>query len=142
MFEGKTKAVLQLLTKSSKGGVLHPKDNIPTNNGKTQSVLEALKSKHPQIQPASAAAVQSEDEEPTDVHPVIFDRINATTIRTAALHTTGAGCRIDAKGWRRLCTAFGSASNDLCHSPGRTSEHNICRPHRTFPLPGMQINRT
>ncbi len=87
--------------------MLDPKDNIPTNNSKTQLVLEALKSKHPQSQLASAAAVQSEDEEATDVHPVIFlDRINATAIiRTAALHTTGAAgpSEIDAKGWRRLC---------------------------------------
>ncbi len=49
---------------------------------------------------------------------VVFDRIDAALIRVAALRTTGAAgpSGIDAKGWRRLCTAFKSASNDLCHS--------------------------
>ena len=39
-------------------------------------------------------------------------------IRSAALRTNGAAgpsC-LDAASWRRLCTSFKSASNDLCHS--------------------------
>ena len=55
---------------------------------------------------------------PPTVHPVIFDSIQAKTIRSAALHTNGAAgpSGIDARGWRRLCCSFKSASDDLCHS--------------------------
>ena len=49
---------------------------------------------------------------------LIFESIDATCIRSTVLHTFGAGgpSRLDAYGWRRLCTSFGKASNDLCHS--------------------------
>ena len=56
--------------------------------------------------------------EPPIVHPVVFEAIDATSIKRAALHTDGAAgpSGIDARGWRRLCTSFQSASDDLCHS--------------------------
>ena len=49
-------------------------------------------------------------------HPVIFDALNASVIRSAALHTNGAAglSGIDTYGWWRLCTSFGDASDDLC----------------------------
>ena len=45
-------------------------------------------------------------------------RIDASSIRSAALHTKGAAgpSGIDAPCWRRLCSSFKSASHDLCHS--------------------------
>ena len=45
-------------------------------------------------------------------------KIDAASIRTAALRTDGTArpSGIDARGWRRICTSFHSASNDLCHS--------------------------
>ena len=48
----------------------------------------------------------------------MFDEIDATEIRSAALRTTGAvgPSGIDAHCWRWLCTSFKSASQDLCHS--------------------------
>ena len=56
--------------------------------------------------------------EPPIVHPVVFEAIDATSIKRAALHTDGAAgpSGIDARGWRRLCASFQSASDDLCHS--------------------------
>ena len=118
MFEGKTKAALQLLYNRGKGGVLHLDDTVPSNNGGSTTVLEALKSKHPTSQPASTNAIHPAEDESTDIHPVVFDCIDAAQIRSAALRTNGAAgpSGIDAKGWRRLCTAFKSDSNDLCHS--------------------------
>ena len=49
-------------------------------------------------------------------HPTIFDSITGESIRMAALHTHGAvgPSGLDAFSWRRLCTAFGQKSNDLC----------------------------
>ena len=68
--------------------------------------------------PASENSIQQAEGELTDIHPVVFDCIDAAKIRAAALRTTGAAgpSGIDARGWRRLCTSFKSASNDLCHS--------------------------
>ena len=45
-----------------------------------------------------------------------FDSITAETIRNSALHTQGAAgpSGMDALSWRRLCTAFGEKSNNLC----------------------------
>ena len=55
---------------------------------------------------------------PQEVHPVIFESIDAGVIRSAALHTTGSAgpSGIDAHGWRRLCTSFKGASSELCNS--------------------------
>ena len=55
---------------------------------------------------------------PPAVHPVIFDSIQGATIHSAALRTSGAAgpSGIDARGWRRLCSSYKSASDDLCHS--------------------------
>ena len=52
------------------------------------------------------------------MHPVIYDRIDASWIRSAALNTKGAAgpSGLDAHCWRRLCTSFHSTSQDLCHS--------------------------
>ena len=56
--------------------------------------------------------------DPPNVHPVIYQDINAKTIRSAALRTSGAAgpSGIDARGWRRMCCSFKSASDDLCNS--------------------------
>ena len=54
--------------------------------------------------------------EPPTVHPVVFEAIDATTIKAAALCTDGAAgpSGIDPRGWRRLYASFHSASAHLC----------------------------
>ena len=47
MFQGKTSAALQLLTRSGNDGVLHVDDPVDQSNPESQSVLDILKSKHP-----------------------------------------------------------------------------------------------
>ena len=51
-------------------------------------------------------------------HPIIFESIDGEAIRRAALHTEGSAgpSRIDAAGWRRMCTSFRKGSSDLCNS--------------------------
>ncbi len=74
-----------------------------------------LKSKHPTGQPVSADSIQSAVGAPDDVHPVVFDSINAAVIRNAALHTAGAAgpSGIDARdgGDSALLSSL-----HLCHS--------------------------
>ena len=56
------------------------------------------------------------DGEPEPANPIIFNGLDADAIRQAALHTHGtAGTSgLDAYAWRRLCSSFKSASNNLC----------------------------
>lgn len=118
MFQGKTSAALQLLTQNGNSGVLHVDDPADRSDPESRSVLDVLKFKHPQAQPASPDAVLLNSSEVPQIHPVIFDQITASSIRSAALRTKGAAgpSGIDAHCWRRLCTSFKSASDDLCHS--------------------------
>ena len=113
MFLGKTKDAIRLLSTSDCGG---PLDLNEIFDGK--SVLEILESKHPPPRPTSPEALFHPDVEPPTVHPVVFEAIDARCIRSTALHTFGAAgpSGTDAACWRRLCTAYKKASNDLCHA--------------------------
>ena len=90
------------------------------SNGITQTVLDILKLKHPESKPMRAPVIDGSansisKEEP---HPVIFERITGSLIRTMVLRTEGAAgpSGLDAQGWRRLCTSFKKDSASLCNS--------------------------
>ena len=55
---------------------------------------------------------------PKEPHPVIFDHIIGSLVRSMALRTEGAAgpSGIDAQGWRRLCSSFQQASSELCEA--------------------------
>ena len=97
--------------------VLHLDSNIGTDAA-PRSVHDVLLAKHPPGQHVSTNALYSTTTEPPTVHPVVFEAIDETTIKAAALRTDGAAgpSGIDAQGWRRLCASFQAASADLCHS--------------------------
>ena len=119
MFQGKTKAALRLITEKNVGNLMHLDSDTIGADGTTCTVRDALLSKHPTGQPVSTNALHiTTTTEPPTVHAVVFDAIDATTIKTTALRTDGAAgpSGIDARGWRRLCASFRSASTDLCHS--------------------------
>ena len=52
---------------------------------------------------------------PPTVHPVIFDGLQGPLVCAAALQTfsDASPSGVDARGWRRLCTSFRSALDDL-----------------------------
>ena len=116
MFQGKTKAALELLGNQEKGGVLQLDDQVPSGPCGPKSVREILKEKHPSGQPADPESLVLDDAHP--VHDIVFDCIDASLIRAAALKTSGAAgpSGIDAYGWRRLCTCYQSSSRDLCQA--------------------------
>ena len=118
MLEGKCKAAINLLTESTRGGCLKLDTVIPSEHSKQFIVLDALLEKHPANQAASPDIILMNSSTPPTPHPIIFDSIDASTIRAAALHTDGSAgpSGIDARGWRRLCSSFHSSSTDLCHS--------------------------
>ena len=116
MFMGKCKAALDLLSKDNNGGLLHLDDPADAKSPNSPTVREELISKHPPGQPAYSSCILPS--EPQDPHHVIFDSLDADTIRSAALKVNGAAgpSGLDAHGWRRLCTCFKGASRDLCAS--------------------------
>ena len=120
MLQGKTKAAIRLISDECKGGVLQLDSYIPSSNPETepQTICEILALKHPPAQLASAESILSSESHPPTVHPVMFDCVDAASIRKATLHTDGAAAPscIDARGWRRICTSFQTASYDLCQS--------------------------
>ena len=136
MFQGKTSSALRLLTEQNKGVVLHLNDSVDTSNG-PQKVKEILISKHPPGHPVSSEAIVSGV--PPDIYPVRFESLDATVIKNAVLKTSGAAgpSGLDALGWRRLCTSFKSASQDLCHSLALTAKRictNLIDPACIAPL--------
>ena len=95
MFQGKTQALLGLLSNKSKGGLLHLNDVIGNSSTPT-TVKDVLKSKHPEAAVATSDTIISRS--PPDCHPVIFESIESNTIH---LSQHPRGC------WsfrfRRLC---------------------------------------
>ena len=88
-------------------------------------MLDALLEKHPAKQPAFPDIILMNNSTPPTPYPMIFDSIDASTIRAAALHTDGSAgpSGIDARRWRRLCSSFHSSSTDLCHSLALMARH-------------------
>ena len=116
IFAGKLKAALDLLTNDNTGGLLHLDQHIDANDSNSSTVKDILISKHPASQPAYTSCIILSDIE--DPHPIIFESLDADSIRSAALKIKGAAgpSRLDAHAWRRLCTCFKGASRDLCAS--------------------------
>ncbi len=76
MFAGKCKSALNLLSQSNSGGILHLHDYSDPANPDSPSVREV----HPMSQPALPNCILQSP--PIDPHPVIFESINAATIRS------------------------------------------------------------
>ena len=116
MMSGKTRSALHLLSKrSNQTRILGLDEEI---EGKT--VRDILKDKHPQPKSASIDALitPSADDIPGHLPSILFEGISPEDIRHAALHTEGSAgpSGLEAMAWRRICTAFGKCSNDLCSS--------------------------
>ena len=122
MFQGKTQAALQLLSNKGKGGLLRLGNTTDADDPYSLTVKEVLKEKHPPAAPSTPGSLINGI--PPDLHPVIFDSIDSSLIRSCALITRGAGgpSSLDALTWRRLCTSFKTASNDLCQSLAATAK--------------------
>ena len=80
IFNGNVRDALRLLTDEDKGGLLNPSDMISIGDI-TMTVLDALKNKHPQGMPASRDALIPPTINQVEVHPVIFEKIDASLIR-------------------------------------------------------------
>ena len=110
---GNVRAATRLITQEGDSGCL-PLDSIQPDG---RSVRDHLADKHPPSSPANPSAI-SKLPPVTDPHQVVFDRIDGPMVRaTIQLMSGSAGpSGLDARAWRRLCSSFHRASDDLCES--------------------------
>ena len=113
MSEGKVRAALHMLSSQSNNGSLALDTLIDS-----VSVKEILQKKHPPAQPLDPTALISYEDPIEEPHPVIFDKITGSLIRSISLRTEGSAgpSKLDAKCWRRICTSFHGASIEICNS--------------------------
>ena len=83
MFQGKTKTALRLLSSKESGKPNHLNELIDRGDLELMKVRGILVDKHPPSKPADPYFIV--DEEPSEVHPVVFDSLHAHCIRSAAL---------------------------------------------------------
>ena len=117
MFTGNVRGALNYLSRKSTGAPLKFDDIIPTKEGGSETVREALSSLHPD--PMSVkfeALLESTLPNALPHDPVIFTSINGRMIKDIALHSAGSAgpSGIDALAWRRMCSSFKEASSNLC----------------------------
>ena len=116
--QGNVQNALRYLLRSTSGGVLKLDDMVPeiSKNGTTnrRSTRDILLDKHPSSKAPEACFLLNI--EPESPNPIMFDSLNAEAIHQAALHTQDAAgpSGLDAYAWRRICSSFKSASNNLC----------------------------
>ena len=91
MFQGRTKDAMRLITEKNNGYAMKLDDRVSPDIPGSPSVLDVLKDKHPSPQPCSVTSLISPDLNPPSAHPIIYDAIDASYIRKAALLTFGAG---------------------------------------------------
>lgn len=117
MFRGKVRDAIRWLNKQA-AGVLSLEDQVQEKDCE-KLVRDILREKHPASEPAHQDAILTHEYvDCSDVHPVIFDSIDALAIKQAALRVNGAAgpSGADAQAWKRFTTSFGAASDDLCSS--------------------------
>ena len=108
--KGKLKDAVRLL----KSDTQKPFKSTDVLNGKT--IAEILQEKHPDGRELHHSTLTETNSTNTDFHPIVFESINATLIRSSALKAGGSAgpSGLDVKDWRRLCTSFYQHSDDLC----------------------------
>ena len=124
MMEGKVRAALRLISKSSSNDVLHL-DSYSDPDNLTETVRETLLKKHPNQQPYKRSSIVTPTTPTNEPHPIFFDMIDGHLIRSTALRTEGSAgpSRLDAAAWKRMCTSFKSTSTDLCEASAVTARH-------------------
>ena len=116
--KGSIQAAIRRITDKGNTGTL-PLNSLQPDN---RTVKEHLLEKHPHRNPALIETISQEDPEP-EPHPVIFEGIDGTMIRDIAQRMTGSAgpSGIDSAGWKRLCSSYGKASDDLCRAIARVA---------------------
>ena len=128
MSRGKTRAALRMISSEGRGRVLPLDTEVPSVD-KSQRVIDESQDKHPEGQPACAEAIVGPQTISIDTHSVLFDQITGESIRAAALRCQGSAgpSGLDAHAWKRICTAFKGASDNICEALALFSRRLACR---------------
>ena len=96
MIQGRVSAAMRLISETTNGGLLDLE--IPVTDSKT--VRDVLKEKHPEAMDVEHDILLAETDGPKTPHPVLFDCLTGSSIKTAALRTFGGAgpSGIDASG--------------------------------------------
>ena len=98
MMAGRPASALRLLREPNNGGVLHLGDEAEGQLEGT-TVRDILERKHAPAQPVVEEAIASGESYPqAEFHPVLFEAITGTTIKSASMRTFGNhldGTRLD-----------------------------------------------
>ena len=113
MMEDKVKAAIRHVSNQSRGGILHMNSQADLNESDT--VREILKKKHPPGMPIVPSAIIPPEEPVKEHHPVIFEVLNGSFIRSTALRTSGAAglSRMDSSMSIGMCSSLHDASSEL-----------------------------
>ena len=116
MMESKVKATLRHVSNQSRSGILHMDNQVDQNGFDT--VREIRKKKHPPGKLIVPTAIIPPEVPVKDHHPVIFQDLNGSLIRSLALRTSGAAglSGMDSSVWTRMCSSFHNASSELCNA--------------------------
>ena len=123
VIQGKVNAALRYVSDNANCGVLSL-DAVIDNNGST--VKDLLRVKHPEQQPLCDEIFLNGPV--NDLSHVIFDKIDGSAIRSAALRTQGAGgpSGVDSTAWKRLCCSFQKQSAELCNALAGLARRICC----------------
>ena len=119
MSMGKIREALKCIDSDISGSILNLHDNVAIHNQIPETVLDRLKNLHPPAQPSSPDTLMHDhitNSLPSSDY--IFEAIDAALIKKVACQTQGSAgpSGLDAYAWKRTCTAFGNASNNLCQA--------------------------
>jgi hypothetical protein len=125
MLQGKVKSALRWLSDQSKGKVFHPKDVVEVKNSQgvmsKTSVLEVLKSKHPDpVTPPVSALIKC------DSLPSFSDvEVTGAHIHHASSRVQGSAgpCGSDASHWQDVLLRFGAHSERLRDAVASLARH-------------------
>lgn len=134
MFQGKTRAAIRLLSEQGRGSVLPLHQPVDPSDANSETVLDALKAKHPMPGPITSDALAHCAGTPPSHHSIIFDKITGESIRQATLRCSGSAgpSGLDAAAWQRLTTSFRGSSSELCTAIALFARR-ICTQHVSFP---------
>ena len=115
---GNVKTAIKLITEDENAG------SLPLNSLQPDmtSVKEHLLQKHLPRQAASIETICQDELAPTP-HPVMFDAIDGSMIRSISQKMTGSAgpSGLDTAGWRRVCSSFARASGEVCTAVARVA---------------------
>ena len=152
MFRGNVKAAMRLLSNQS-GNNQFLSLQSKVGNG-TNTERDILLEKHPASGPLCFDALVEPADNMSIPHPVIFQNIDGKAIKSAVLKVKGSAgpSGADSSAWKRFCTAFRRASDELCSAistvarklcttfvaPEGIAAYNACRLIAIDKCPGVR----